>query len=51
MKEFKEFVVKFVKNKFWDQLILEKSGNTEWIHISLYNNSRKQRKQIFSLEK
>ena len=51
MKEFKEFVVKFVENKFWDQLILEKSGNTEWIHISLYNNSGKQREQIFSLEK
>lgn len=50
MKEFKEFVVRFIKNKIWDQLMLEKSGDTEWVHISLYNNSGKQRKQIFSFD-
>jgi len=50
MKEFKEFIVEFIKDKFWDQLILEKSGEIEWIHISLYSNTGKQRKQIFSLE-
>lgn len=50
MKEFKEFVVEFVKDKFFDQLILEKSGDVEWVHISLYNNSGKQRRQIFSLD-
>ena len=50
MKKFKEFIVEFIKTKFWDQLILEKSGDVEWVHISLYNNSGKQRKQIFSLE-
>ena len=50
MQEFKKFVVEFIKTKFWDQLILEKTGDVEWVHISLYNNSGKQRKQIFSLE-
>ena len=50
MKEFKEFVVEFIKTKFWDQLILEKSGDVEWVHISLHNNSGKQRKMIFSIE-
>ena len=50
MKEFKEFVVEFIKTRIWDQLILEKTGNVEWVHISLYNNSGKQRKQMFSLE-
>ena len=50
MEEFKKFVVEFIKTRFWDQCILEKSGNVEWIHLSLYNNSGKQRKMIFSIE-
>lgn len=50
MEEFKKFVVEFAKNRFFDQLILEKSGNTEWVHISLYNSSGKQRQMMFSLE-
>ena len=49
MEEFKNFVVEFIKTRFWDQLILEKSGNVEWVHLSLYNNSGKQRKMIFSI--
>lgn len=50
MEEFKKFVVEFIKTRFWDQCILEKSGDVEWIHLSLYNNSGKQRKMIFSIE-
>ena len=56
MEEFKKFVVEFIKTRFWDQCILESSGKpgtpnyVEWVHLSLYNNSGKQRKQIFSLE-
>ncbi len=50
MDEFKRFVVYFIKTRFWDQCILEKSGDVEWIHLSLYNNSGKQRKMIFSIE-
>ena len=51
MEEFKKFVVDFIKTRFWDQCILEKSGDVEWIHLSLYNNSGKQRKMIFSINK
>ena len=57
MEEFKKFVVDFIKTKFWDQCILESRGEfgtnnyVEWIHLSLYNNSGKQRKMIFSIEK
>lgn len=50
MDEFKRFVVDFIKTRFWDQCILEKSGDVEWVHLSLYNNSGKQRKMIFSIE-
>lgn len=50
MEEFKKFVVQFIKTRFWDQCILEKSGDVEWVHLSLYNNSGKQRKMIFSIE-
>lgn len=50
MEEFKKFVVNFIKTRFWDQCILEKSGDVEWVHLSLYNNSGKQRMMIFSIE-
>lgn len=48
-EEFKEFMVKYLEGRFWDQCIIEKSGNSKWIHFGLYNNSEKQRRQIFSL--
>ena len=51
MEEFKKFIVEFIQTRIWDQCILERSGNTEWVHISLFNNSGKQRRQIFELEK
>ena len=50
MEEFKKFVVNFIKTRVWDQCILEKSGDIEWVHLSLYNNSGKQRMMIFSIE-
>lgn len=54
--EFKKFLIEYIKDKSWDQLILESSGKpgtpnyVEWVHLSLYNNSGKQRKMIFSIE-
>lgn len=51
MEKFKRFVVQFIKTRFWDQCILEKNGDVEWIHLSLYNNSGKQRMMIFNIEK
>ena len=50
MREFQKFVIDFLKDKFWDQCILEQSGNTEWIHLSLFSSTTKQRRQIFSLD-
>lgn len=49
-EEFKKHVVEFFKSRAWDQIILEKGGNKIWIHIGLFNNSGKQRRQIFKLE-
>lgn len=51
MEEFKRFVINFFNGRMWDQIILESDGNIEWIHIGLFNNSGKQRRQIFSIDK
>lgn len=47
--DFKVFIVNYLKDKEFDQCILEASGNSEWIHLGLYNNKHQQRKQIFKL--
>lgn len=49
-EEFKEFLVKYLEGKQWDQCIIEKSGKSQWIHFGLYNNYERQRRQIFKLE-
>lgn len=49
-EEFKKFILEYLKDKNFDQCIIEKSGNSQWLHLGLYNNSGKQRRQIFSLE-
>lgn len=49
-EEFKKFIIEYLKDKNFDQCILEKSGNSQWIHFGLYNNSEKQRRQIFKIE-
>ena len=51
MEEFKKFIIDFFNGRTWDQIILETDGNIEWIHIGLFNNSGKQRRQIFSIDK
>lgn len=38
-----------INGKNWDQLIIEKSGKTKWVHLGLKSRSGKQRRQIFSL--
>lgn len=48
-EEFKRFVKNWIKDKDFDQCILEKKGKSQWIHIGLYNNSGQQRHNIFSL--
>lgn len=51
MSEFKKFIVDYMKNKMFDQCIIEKSGKTEWIHIGLYNLKGQQRRMIFNITK
>lgn len=49
-EEFKKFIVAYLSDKNFDQCIIEKSGKSRWIHLGLYNNSEKQRRQIFKIE-
>ena len=49
MDDFKRFVVDWLKDKEFDEAIMERKGKTEWIHIQLYSNKGFQRKKIFSL--
>lgn len=46
--KFKQFVVDWAKKNHirFDQILLEKSGNTQWIHIGLRNNAGQQRGEI-----
>lgn len=48
-EEFKKFVKNWIKDKDYDQVIIEKNGSSEWVHIGLFNNSGGQRHNTFSL--
>lgn len=48
----------FIKSYFqshpeikFDQVIIEKSGKSQWIHIGLYNKDNKQRGMVFGVTK
>lgn len=47
--KFKQFIVDYLKDKNFDQAIIEKSGASKWIHLGLWSKGR-QRKQIFKIE-
>ena len=49
MEEFKKFIVAWLKDKNFDEAIIEKNKKTTWIHIQLYSPNGFQRKKIFSL--
>lgn len=49
MEEFKRFVKNWIKDKDFDQLIIESKGKTTWLHLGLFNNSGGQRHNIFSM--
>lgn len=51
MKEFKKFVVDYLKDKQFDECIIEKNKSAEWIHIQLYSNNGFQRRKVFSITK
>lgn len=49
MKDFDKFVaftVDFLKGRNFDQLLIETSGKTRWLHIGLYSSSNLQRRII-----
>ena len=50
MKEFKKFIIEYLKDKRFDQCLKESSAFSEWVHIGLYNNAGLQRKQIKDLK-
>ena len=49
MEGFKKKVVEWIKDKDFDQCILERSGKSEWVHIGLYGPDKVQRHEILEL--
>lgn len=50
MTQFKKFMINYLKDKKFDQCIIENnSRNSEWVHLGLKNRFGWQRKQIFKL--
>lgn len=47
--EFIEFCKEWFKDKDYDQVIIEKSGKTRWVHIGLRNNKGEQRHKLFTI--
>lgn len=50
-EKFKTFIQDYLKDKRFDQCIIEKSENSQWIHLGLYNQKGQQRKMIFNIIK
>lgn len=52
-KEFEDFVVDFLKNSElkYDQVIRERSGKSQWLHIGYKNNVGRQRMMLFTINK
>lgn len=48
-EEFKQFIIDYLKDKNFDQVIIERNGCFQWIHLGLWSKGR-QRKQIFKIE-
>jgi hypothetical protein len=49
-KEFTQFIEKWAKTKSFDQIIIEKSKKSQWVHIGLFNNKHQQRKMVFLMD-
>lgn len=49
MAEFKRFALEYLKDKQFDELIIENKGKVEWLHLQLYSPSGFQRKKVFKL--
>ena len=47
--EFVAFLKQYLKDKKFDQVIIEKSKNARWVHIGLWSTSGQQRHRIFNM--
>lgn len=47
--EFIEFCKEWFKDKIFDQVIIEYSGKSRWVHIGLKSNSGLQRRLLFKI--
>ena len=50
-EDFETFVVDYIKDKSYDQCLLESSGKDKWVHIGLRNRKGEQRRQCFKIDK
>lgn len=48
-EEFKKFMVNYLKDKDFDELIIERNKRTQWLHIQLFSNNGYQRHKVFSM--
>ena len=48
---FINFLKDWCKDKDFDQIIIEKSGKSKWVHVGLWSNAHSQRHQIFDIIK
>lgn len=46
---FVAFIKEWARDKSYDQLIIEESKTSKWVHCGLYNNAGNQRKQLFNM--
>ena len=46
---FCQFIKAWANDKMFDQIIIEQVKGKKWIHISLYNDKKQQRRQVFNL--
>lgn len=51
MNDFIECCKRYFKDKLFDQVIIESSGSSRWVHFGLFNNKMQQRRQIFNIDK
>ena len=49
MDEFIDFVKEWAKDKMFDQIIVENSSKSRWVHFGLYNNAGEQRRLLFNM--
>ena len=49
-QEFAAFITEWVKDKMYDQIIIESSKKSKWIHLGFYNNNHKQRRMCFLMD-